>query len=112
MPEVGVLRVARGQRLRDRAEQAQEPGRGLVAACCAAMRQDEIEGVLAHEIAHIQNGDMVTMTLIQGVVNAFVHVPVAHHRLHRPPDGRRALRVHAQLRRDDRARHRARHSSA
>lgn len=36
------------------------------------MNQDEIEGVLAHEVAHIQNGDMVTMTLIQGVVNAFV----------------------------------------
>jgi heat shock protein HtpX len=36
------------------------------------MRQDEIEGVLAHELAHISNGDMVTMTLIQGVVNAFV----------------------------------------
>lgn len=37
-----------------------------------SMRQDEIEGVLAHELAHIRNGDMVTMTLIQGVVNAFV----------------------------------------
>ena len=37
-----------------------------------AMRQDEIEGVLAHEVAHIGNGDMVTMTLIQGVVNTFV----------------------------------------
>jgi heat shock protein HtpX len=37
-----------------------------------SMRQEEIEGVLAHEMAHIQNGDMVTMTLIQGVVNAFV----------------------------------------
>ena len=37
-----------------------------------SMRQEEIEGVLAHELAHIQNGDMVTMTLIQGVVNAFV----------------------------------------
>jgi heat shock protein HtpX len=36
------------------------------------MRRDEVEGVLAHEVAHIQNGDMVTMTLIQGVVNAFV----------------------------------------
>jgi heat shock protein HtpX len=36
------------------------------------MSKDEIEGVLAHEVAHIQNGDMVTMTLIQGVVNAFV----------------------------------------
>jgi heat shock protein HtpX len=36
------------------------------------MRREEIEGVLAHEVAHIQNGDMVTMTLLQGVVNAFV----------------------------------------
>ena len=37
-----------------------------------AMRREEVEGVLAHEVAHIQNGDMVTLTLIQGVVNAFV----------------------------------------
>jgi heat shock protein HtpX len=37
-----------------------------------SMNQDEIEGVAAHEIAHIANGDMVTMTLLQGVVNAFV----------------------------------------
>jgi heat shock protein HtpX len=36
------------------------------------MTDDELEGVLAHEIAHIKNGDMVTMTLLQGVVNAFV----------------------------------------
>jgi heat shock protein HtpX len=36
------------------------------------MRREEVEGVLAHEVSHIQNGDMVTMTLIQGVVNAFV----------------------------------------
>jgi heat shock protein HtpX len=36
------------------------------------MRREEVEGVLAHEVAHIRNGDMVTMTLIQGVVNAFV----------------------------------------
>jgi heat shock protein HtpX len=36
------------------------------------MNADEVEGVLAHEIAHVSNGDMVTMTLIQGVVNAFV----------------------------------------
>lgn len=35
------------------------------------MNRDEIEGVLAHEISHIANGDMVTMTLIAGVVNAF-----------------------------------------
>jgi heat shock protein HtpX len=36
------------------------------------MDQDQVEGVLGHEVAHIANGDMVTMTLIQGVVNAFV----------------------------------------
>jgi len=36
------------------------------------MRSNEIEGVLGHEISHITNGDMVTMTLIQGIVNAFV----------------------------------------
>jgi heat shock protein HtpX len=37
-----------------------------------SMRKEELEGVLAHEVAHIANGDMVTMTLVQGVVNAFV----------------------------------------
>lgn len=36
-----------------------------------SMRHEEIEGVLGHEVSHIQNGDMVTMTMIQGVVNAF-----------------------------------------
>lgn len=36
------------------------------------MSKAEIEGVLAHEITHITNGDMVTMTLLQGVINAFV----------------------------------------
>ena len=37
-----------------------------------AMNHREIEAVLAHEIAHIANGDMVTLTLIQGVLNTFV----------------------------------------
>jgi heat shock protein HtpX len=37
-----------------------------------SMTHEEIEGVLAHEVAHIANGDMVTLTLIQGVVNTFV----------------------------------------
>lgn len=36
------------------------------------MKKDEVEGVIAHEVAHIANGDMVTMTLLQGVINAFV----------------------------------------
>ncbi|MDH5358491.1 MAG: protease HtpX [Gammaproteobacteria bacterium] len=39
-----------------------------------SMTQDEVEAVLAHEISHISNGDMVTMALIQGVVNTFVIV--------------------------------------
>lgn len=37
-----------------------------------SMNQEEIEAVLGHEIAHVANGDMVTLTLIQGVVNTFV----------------------------------------
>lgn len=37
-----------------------------------AMDDKAVEGVIAHEIAHIANGDMVTMTLLQGVVNTFV----------------------------------------
>lgn len=36
------------------------------------MRQNEVDAVLAHEVAHIANGDMVTMTLLQGVINTFV----------------------------------------
>ena len=36
------------------------------------MNRDEVEAVLGHEVAHIANGDMVTLTLIQGVVNTFV----------------------------------------
>jgi heat shock protein HtpX len=36
------------------------------------MTKEEIEAVIAHEVAHIANGDMVTMTLIQGVMNTFV----------------------------------------
>jgi heat shock protein HtpX len=49
--------------------------RALVAVSTGLLRRmdrDEIEGVLGHEVAHVANGDMVTMTLVQGVVNAFV----------------------------------------
>ncbi|OGR44586.1 MAG: zinc metalloprotease HtpX [Elusimicrobia bacterium GWA2_61_42] len=49
--------------------------RALVAVSAGLLeRMDraELEGVLAHEIAHVANGDMVTMTLIQGIINAFV----------------------------------------
>ena len=37
-----------------------------------SMNRDEVEAVLGHEVAHVANGDMVTLTLIQGVVNTFV----------------------------------------
>lgn len=49
--------------------------RSLVAVSAGLLRRmntAEVEAVLAHEIAHVANGDMVTMTLLQGVVNAFV----------------------------------------
>ncbi len=38
----------------------------------AAMKRDEVEAVLAHEVSHVANGDMITLALIQGVVNTFV----------------------------------------
>ena len=71
MPEVGVYESA------DLNAFATGPSksRSLVAVSTgllAGMKRDELEGVLAHEVAHIQNGDMVTMTLLQGIVNAFV----------------------------------------
>ncbi|NLX53508.1 MAG: protease HtpX [Planctomycetaceae bacterium] len=37
-----------------------------------AMERDEVEAVLGHEVSHVANGDMVTLTLIQGVINTFV----------------------------------------
>jgi heat shock protein HtpX len=71
MPEVGIYQSE------DLNAFATGPtkSRSLVAVSTGLLRsmsREEIEGVLGHEIAHIQNGDMVTMTLIQGVVNAFV----------------------------------------
>src|SRR5438046_189632 len=45
---------------------------GVVTGLLQGMTREEIEAVLGHEIAHIINGDMVTMTLIQGVMNTFV----------------------------------------
>ncbi|MSO62389.1 MAG: protease HtpX, partial [Acidobacteria bacterium] len=71
MPEVGIYESAEVNAF------ATGPSkkRSLVAVSSGllnSMRREEVEGVLAHEVAHIQNGDMVTLTLIQGVVNAFV----------------------------------------
>ncbi|MBS1983868.1 MAG: protease HtpX [Bdellovibrionales bacterium] len=50
-------------------------GNALVAVSTglvSAMSESELEGVLGHEVSHIANGDMVTMTLLQGVVNSLV----------------------------------------
>jgi len=71
MPEVGVYESPEVNAF------ATGPSKNnsLVAVSTGLLRQmnsDEVEGVLAHEVAHIANGDMVTMALIQGVVNAFV----------------------------------------
>ncbi|MFN9619440.1 MAG: protease HtpX [Synechococcaceae cyanobacterium] len=51
------------------------PGAALVAVSSGileGMPPQELEAVLAHEMSHVGNGDMVTMTLLQGVINAFV----------------------------------------
>lgn len=71
MPEVGIYHSPEVNAF------ATGPSRNnsLVAVSTGLLNQmntDEVEGVLAHEIAHVANGDMVTMALIQGVVNAFV----------------------------------------
>jgi heat shock protein HtpX len=71
MPEVGVFdspemnAFATGAR-RDHALVA------VSAGLLSGMSQPEAEAVLAHEVSHVANGDMVTLTLIQGVVNTFV----------------------------------------
>lgn len=71
MPEVGIYESPEVNAFATGPSQS----RSLVAVSAGLLRgmnRNEIEGVLAHEMAHIKNGDMVTMTLIQGVVNAFV----------------------------------------
>jgi len=71
MPEVAIFpsdspnAFATGAR-RDRALVAVSSG------LLQRMSRDEIEAVLGHEVSHVANGDMVTLTLIQGVVNTFV----------------------------------------
>ena len=71
MPEVGVYNSAEVNAFAT----GPSKSRSLVAVSTGllrSMRPNEVEGVLAHEVAHIANGDMVTMTLLQGVINAFV----------------------------------------
>ena len=45
---------------------------GISTGLLQSMTKEEVEAVIGHEVAHIANGDMVTMTLIQGVMNTFV----------------------------------------
>lgn len=71
MPEVGIYQSPDVNAFATGATKS----RSLVAVSTGLlerMTEDEAEGVLGHEIAHIANGDMVTMTLLQGVVNTFV----------------------------------------
>ncbi|HEY8967167.1 MAG TPA: protease HtpX [Candidatus Methylacidiphilales bacterium] len=71
MPEVGIYDSPEVNAF------ATGPSRGnaLVAVSSGLLRimtREEVEGVLAHEMTHVSNGDMVTMTLLQGVLNTFV----------------------------------------
>jgi heat shock protein HtpX len=71
MPEVGVFNQAAPNAFAtgwNKNDALVAVSTGLV----NSMNRDEIEAVLAHEISHVGNGDMVTLTLIQGVVNTFV----------------------------------------
>lgn len=71
MPEVAIFPAAEPNAFATGANR----NKALVAVSVGLLEQmnaDEVEAVLAHEIGHVANGDMVTMTLIQGVVNTFV----------------------------------------
>jgi len=70
MPEVGIFQAAPNA-----FATGWDKNNSLVAVSTGLlelMNRDEIEGVIAHEISHVKNGDMVTMTLMQGVLNTFV----------------------------------------
>jgi heat shock protein HtpX len=91
MPEVGVYNSPEVNAFAT----GPSKSRSLVAVSSGlmrGMRRDEIEGVLGHEVAHIANGDMVTMTLLQGVVNAFVMFAarIVAHLMTRSGDGRQS----------------------
>ena len=70
MPEVGIYESPEMNAFATGPSQK----RSLVAVSTGLLTQmpeDQVKAVLAHEIAHIKNGDMVTMTLLQGVINSF-----------------------------------------
>ena len=71
MPEVGIFQAAQPNAFAT----GMNKNKALVAVSTGLlehMDQGEVEAVLAHEVSHVANGDMVTMTLIQGVINTFV----------------------------------------
>jgi heat shock protein HtpX len=71
MPEVGIFESPQPNAFATGASR----NKSLVAVSTGllnTMRRNEVDAVLGHEIAHVANGDMVTLTLIQGVVNTFV----------------------------------------
>ncbi|MCG8041432.1 MAG: protease HtpX, partial [Candidatus Thiodiazotropha endolucinida] len=71
MPEVGIFNHASPNAFAT----GWNKNDALVAVSTGLMQQmnrDEVEAVLAHEVSHVANGDMVTLSLIQGVVNTFV----------------------------------------
>lgn len=71
MPEVGVF----DSQAPNAFATGMSKNKALVAVSTGLLRnmnQDEVEAVLAHEVSHVANGDMITLTLIQGVVNTFV----------------------------------------
>jgi len=70
MPEVGIFQGAPNA-----FATGWQKNNALVAVSTGLLQQmnrDEVEAVLAHEISHVANGDMITLTLVQGVVNTFV----------------------------------------
>lgn len=71
MPEVGIFDSASPNAFAT----GMNKNNALVAVSTGllqSMKREEVEAVLAHEVSHVANGDMVTMALIQGVLNAFV----------------------------------------
>ena len=72
MPEVGIFDTPEPNAFATGANRNQ----ALVAVSTGllhSMNADEVEAVIGHEMTHVANGDMVTMTLIQGVINTFVY---------------------------------------
>lgn len=71
MPEIGIFEAQQSNAFATGANR----NKALVAVSSGMMQRfnkDEIEAVLGHEVGHVANGDMITLALIQGVVNTFV----------------------------------------